>query len=104
MNSVKIEFDLPLVVHNNISKFRLIWLGHTQVIAKKPKIFTILYFIKGHNSGMSKVKSVKIELDLPLVIPNNKVNISKFHLIWLRHTQHAQVIERKPKILQYRTS
>lgn len=52
--------------------------------------FTISYFIKGHNSGTSKVKSVKIVLILPLVDHNN---ISKFHLIWLSHTQ---VIERKP--------
>ena len=58
--------------------------------------FTISYFIKGHNSGTSKVKSVKIVLILPLVDHNN---ISKFLLIWLSHTQ---VIERKPYILQFR--
>jgi hypothetical protein len=52
--------------------------------------FTISYFIKGHNSGTSKVKSVKIVLILPLV---DHTNISKLHLIWLSHTQ---VIERKP--------
>ena len=39
--------------------------------------FTILYYIKGHNSGMCKMKSVKFELDLPLVNPN----ISKSGLI-----------------------
>jgi len=51
--------------------------------------FTISYFIKGHNSGTSKAKSVKIVLNFPLVDHNN---ISKFDLIWLSNTH---VIERK---------
>lgn len=52
--------------------------------------FTISYFIKGHNSGTLKAKSVKIVLNFPLVDHNN---ISKFDLTWLSNTQ---VIERKP--------
>ena len=39
---------------------------------------------------MSQVKSIKIEPDLLLMVPNN---ISKIGLIWL---SHPQVIERKP--------
>ena len=34
--SIKIELNLPLVYHNNISKFGLIWLRQTQVIERKP--------------------------------------------------------------------
>ena len=47
---------------------------------------------------MAKVKSVKIGLDLPLVVFNN---VPIYGLIWLSHTQ---VIEQKPQILQFRTS
>ena len=36
VKSFKIELDLPLVDHNNISKFGLIWLGHIEVIERKP--------------------------------------------------------------------
>jgi hypothetical protein len=53
------------------------------------KFYNFILHIKGHNSGTSKVKSVKIVLILPLVDHNN---IYKFILIWLSHTQ---VIERK---------
>jgi hypothetical protein len=36
VKSVKIVLNLPLVDHNNISKFYFIWLSHTQVIERKP--------------------------------------------------------------------
>ena len=58
---------------------------------RKPLNLLFSYFTKGHNSGTSKVKSVKIELDLPLVVPNN---ISKFQNILSKLTK---VMERKPK-------
>ena len=70
VKSVKIQPNLPLVIPNNIYKFGLIWWSQTQVIEQKAKILQYHTFLKGHYSGTSKVKSAKIKLQLPLVVPS----------------------------------
>jgi len=78
---IEIELDLPLVILNNISKFGFDLVEWQSSYWTETINFTIWYFIKGHNFGTSKVKSVKTELDLLLVVPNN---ISKFQNIWAK--------------------
>ena len=77
----EIELDLPLVILNNISKFGFDLVEWQSSYWTETINFTIWYFINGHNFGTSKVKSVKTELDLLLVVPNN---ISKFQNIWAK--------------------
>ena len=78
---IEIELDLPLVILNNISKFGFDLVEWQSSYWTETINFTIWYFIKGHNFGTSKVKSVKTELNLLLVVPNN---ISKFQNIWAK--------------------
>ena len=79
MKTIKIELDLPLVFPNNIIQISKHLIKVNLSYWTETIKFTISYFMKGHNYGTSKVKSVKIELDLPLVVPNN---ISKYQNIW----------------------
>ena len=57
MKSIEIELNLPLVDHNNISKFSLIWSSQTQVFDRKPLKFYNFVIHKG-----TELQNVKSEI------------------------------------------